>query len=219
MPTYSVYAPFNGSVTSLNCYCNVIGSPCSDPCATSGTKCKDIANCKTCSSPCGCSGCCYHTIVGPGYCCPLDIAAAQNTYIYAYMSTNIYSVKFVHMSDVCSTSCTPCQNDTIDLGTYLELYTGLNATGFRVGYILYAHLKNRQKSNGQVVDCPNPGGSGHWGTLIGQIPPKPAYQQGCYSGPHTHFSVKTSSYSVSRNSNLGCASGVTASSTLIYSWS
>jgi hypothetical protein len=215
MPSYYIYAPFNGGVSSLNCYCNAIGSPCSSPCASEGSKCKDIATCTTCSSPCGCSGCCYHTIVGTGHCCPLDLSGVSaNTYIYAWMGWEIASVKVVYMSGVCASATGDINN-----GIFLEVYTGFGATGVKLGRLLYGHIKNRQLSNGRIVSRPPdiPDGQ-NWYLILGQVPEYPGPNT-CYSGPHTHFSIRSESgVSKTRNGNLNCATPVYAGSTRIYWW-
>ncbi|GAB4577974.1 MAG: hypothetical protein Fur0022_07060 [Anaerolineales bacterium] len=219
MATYNVYSPFNGTITGLNCYCNAIANPCAPNCDQTGTKCKNKSeiNCKTCTNPCFCS-CCYHTVVGAalGNCCPMDIAGVSvGTYVVAYLGYNIRSVMIDIMDDVCSANCSVCQGNDIDKGTYVQLYTALNAGGKYLGRILYAHLSNRQYSDGQIINAPLPGS---WNIYLGTVPSKPDGQK-CYGGPHTHLCVKAESgVSVARNNNLNCDSPVTGGSTAVYTW-
>jgi hypothetical protein len=183
MATYTMYAPFNGTVSGLNCYCNNRHTPCSTPCNGTGTKCKDIINCQTCSSPCGCSTCCQHNVVPSGeyFCCPLDIAGNESMSIFAEIGSNLLSVKIIHR-DIC-TSC--CTGDRAK-GTDLEVYTGYSGGGVRLGSLMYGHLANRQHANGTIIN--KPAGFNTWAAYIGKIP---GGSDPCYSGPHTHLNIRS----------------------------
>lgn len=219
MPSnYYIYSPSSGQAISLNCYCYVrTYDPCNPnvECPTSDTYpyCKDKTTCMSCAKPCFCEKCCYHIVVGEGsgYRSPLDISAGAGSWIYAYMSANIASVKIIHMSGVCSS-----ETGDINLGTRLEAWTGLNATGKRLGRLLYAHLSNRQHDNGKVFDrtcCEYP-----WFVSIGQVPSKPAGST-CYRSTHTHFSIwADTGVTASRTSLYNCGAYFSAASSPIYWW-
>lgn len=212
MATYYIYAPTSGQAISLNCYCyRSTADPCTASC--SGSYCKDKTTCLTCAKPCFCQSCCYHVVVGEasGYKSPLDISAASGTWLYAYMSAGISSVKIVHMSGVCASA-----TGDINLGTYLEAWTGTNATGKRLGRLLYAHLTNRQHTDGQIfnrVCCEYP-----WFVSIGQVPTVPSGQQ-CYLSTHVHLSIWPDTGVVaSRTNSYDCGQNISAGTTAIYWW-
>lgn len=216
MATYTVYSPFTNLVIALDCYCyNKTFVPCNSsscPTAANYPYCKDKTNCLSCNGSCFCNFCCKHTVVGEnsGYCCPLDIKASQDQWIYAYLSGGIGSVKLVWMDAVCLN-----YTGEINQGVYLEAYTGLNATGTKLGRLLYGHVKNRKPNNSiwNRVCCDYP-----WFVTIGQVPAYPG-QQKCYGGPHTHFSIKGEpGVGVSRMSTQNCGATVYAGQTPIYWW-
>jgi hypothetical protein len=127
-----------------------------------------------------------------------------------YLSGGIGSVKLIQMSAM----CTCCSGD-IDQGMYLEAYTGLNATGIKLGRLLYGHVKNWRPNNSiwNRVCCQYP-----WVVTIGQVPAYPGLQT-CYGGPHTHFSIKGEpGVGVSRMSTKDCGNTVYAGQTPIYWW-
>src|SRR5688500_13847149 len=149
MATYTVYSPFSNTVIALDCYCfNRTKNGCQTsgdcPTDTSYSYCKDKTNCLSCGGSCFCNYCCKHTVVGQsfGYCCPLDIKASTDQWIYAYLSAGISSVKLVWLDAVCQSV-----TGEVNQGVYLEAYTGLNATGKKLGRLLYAHVKNRKTNN------------------------------------------------------------------------
>lgn len=215
---YTIYSPFSGQALALNCYCyRRTYDPCnaSADCPTSSTYsyCKDKTTCMSCGSPCFCSKCCYHIVVGEssGYRSPLDISASAGSWIYAYMSASIASVKIVHMSGVCASA-----TGDINLGTRLEAWTGLNATGKRLGRLLYAHLSNRQHGDGTIIN--KSGTEFPWFVSIGQVPSVPAGQT-CYLSTHTHFSIwPDTGVGVSRTSSYNCGAYFSAASSPIYWW-
>lgn len=218
MTTYTVYSPFSNTVLALDCYCyNRTYDPCQSsacPAWDDGTKpyCKDKTACLTCGGSCFCNYCCQHTIVGGsiGYCCPLDIKANVDQWIYAYLSSSIMSVKLVRMTGVCAN-----YTGEINQGVYLEAYTGSNATGTKLGRLLYAHVKNQAADNSvwNRVCCQYP-----WVVTIGQVPAYPGIQS-CYGGTHTHFSIRAEAgVTASRMSSYSCGQTAYAGSTPIYWW-
>lgn len=217
MGTYTIYAPLSGQAIALNCYCyRRTYVPCNTtacPSSTAYPYCKDKTICVTCGKPCFCEKCCYHIVVGEGsgYRSPLDISAAAGTWINAYMSASIASVKIIHMSGVCLSA-----TGDINLGTYLEAWTGLNATGKRLGRLLYAHLSNRQHANGQIFNrgcCEYP-----WVISIGQVPTVPTGQD-CYKSTHVHMSIwADTGVTASRSNSYGCGQNIYAGTSAIYWW-
>lgn len=218
MATYYVYSPHNGALVASNCYCYRRSyDPCNAaldcPTVDSYPFCKDKSNCVTCTNPCFCASCCYHVVVGEasGYRLPLDVSASVGSWVYAYMTCNISSVKIIHMNGACLNV-----SGDITLGTYVEAWTGLNASGKRLGRLLFAHLSNRQHSNNQVINkpaiCQNP-----WQVSIGTVPSVPANQK-CYLSAHTHFSIWADAGVTASRTSSGCGTSLSKSSSAIYWW-
>ena len=217
MTTAYIYAPLSGLAISLNCYCNrrwtsnvsfCSGSCPNGNCQCSGTLCRENQNCATCASPCLCRNCCWHVSTQSGYQQPIDISGAAGTWLYAYMSAAIASVKIIHVSGICASA-----TGDINLGTILELYTGSNATGSLIGRVFYAHLSNRQHSNGQVF---NKSGAMPWFVSIGQVPSVPA-NQNCYLSTHVHMEAQSGIGTVSRSPST-CNGSLSAGTSVVYSW-
>lgn len=241
MATYYIYSPFSNQVIGSDCYCyrrscNPCPSPipCPSgqcrtancgPCVTPGATpcvpdcptstaysyCKDLTNCVTCGGSCFCNSCCKHKLVGPsGNTLPLDIAASASSWIYAYMSAGIASVKIVHTDGVCSTA-----TGDITRGTYLEAYTGSNASGKKLGSLLYGHLQNRQHPNNHIINkscCTYP-----WFVSIGQVPSVPANQT-CYLSTHVHHNIKAESSVAAYRTGSSCGTNLSAGVSAIYWW-
>ncbi len=221
MANYYIYSPFSGQAISLNCYCSRrTYNPCNTTtCPQSGETqhpfCKDIAgiNCTGCGT-CFCSKCCQHIVTETGYKAPLDISASNNAWITAYMSANILSVKIFHMDDVCAS-----ETGEINQGVFLEAWTGSNATGKKLGRLLYGHVKNRQY-NGQIVNktCPF-GCESLWFLSIGQIPAVPSGAGTCYKSTHIHLEIKEETGVVaSRTNSFSCNQTLSAGVSPIYWW-
>lgn len=217
MTTAYVYSPRSGSAISLNCYCNrswtsgtsiCTGSCPNNDCKCTGTSCRNNQNCATCSSPCLCKNCCWHVITQSGYQLPLDVSSAADSWIYAYLSAAIASVRRVWSGNICATA-----TGDINRGTILELYAGLNATGTFIGRVLYGHIKNRQGTNGEVI---NKSGELPWIVSIGQIPTVPS-GQGCYLSTHVHMEAKSESGTASRTPST-CNGSLSAGTSVVYSW-
>lgn len=217
MATAYVYSPRSGSAISLNCYCNrswTSGtSTCSgtcpgNNCQCTGTSCQSNQNCATCTNPCLCKNCCWHVITQSGYQRPIDISSAADSWIYAYLSAAVASVKRRWSAGLCAGI-----GGDINQGTVLELYSGLNASGTFIGRVLYGHIKNRQGTDGQVI---NKSGPLPWIVSIGQIPPVPGGQS-CYLSTHVHMEGKSEAGAVSRTPSA-CNGSVSAGTSVIYSW-
>lgn len=215
MPDYIVCAPFSGQVIALNCYCY---RRADSNCVCQTNYCQNLTNCATCST-CYCQNCCYHPIVGTssGYCCPMDVSATVNTWIYAYLSANIMSVKILYASNEGIVICTNNSGASgpITQGVILEVWTGLNATGKRLGRLLYAHVKNIVHPHGTVIN--RSGSSFPWYVSIGQVPEVPQGQT-CYLSPHTHFSIWADTGVARTRNSFVCGQNVSAAATPIYWW-
>jgi hypothetical protein len=212
MATYYVYSPHSGQLIASDCYCYRRVSPCASNGCNSGNYCKDSTNCVSCGGSCFCNTCCRHVIVGGGIgnCCPLDISAASGSLIYAYMSRNIYSVKLLLYTGVCNR-----YTGDINNGVTVELYTGFNATGTKLGSVLFAHVSNITSNIGNVINITQFGNP--WSVFIGTVPSVPGGQS-CYLSTHTHFSAQAQSGASLGRTGLGCGSNVGAASTAIYWW-
>jgi hypothetical protein len=127
------------------------------------------------------------------------------------MSASIASVKIVYSSSICSSA-----TGDINTGTWLEAYTGINASGKRLGRLLYAHVKNRQYANGAIIN--KFGTQFPWYVAIGQVPAVPA-NQNCYLSTHTHFSIwADTGVAVTRTGSYSCGANLSAGYTPIYWW-
>lgn len=216
MTVYFIYSPFTGQVISLNCYCyRRTYDPCNPNVDCPGSPspyCKDKTTCLSCADPCFCKKCCYHVVVGEasGYCCPLDISQAAGARIRAYIGANIKSIKYLHMSGVCAS-----YTGDINNGVWLETWTDYNATGKRLGRLLYAHVANRLHPDGWVTNQP---GVYVWTVDIGDVPSVPGGQT-CYLSTHVHLSIwADTGVSKSRTSGYNCGDMVYQNSSAIYWW-
>jgi hypothetical protein len=215
MATYSIYAPTGGQVVGLNCYCFRRGSA-SPVCATcgSGSYCRDLVSCGSnpCSSGCTCSNCCYHVVVGSGYCCPLDINTSSGSVVNFFGSSNIGSVRIEYAGGVCnSVACGAAGSNGIGCAIKAHTYTGSNATGTYLGAINYCHLNERLISNGTVRNRP---GSSTWSVALGYVPAVPSGQQ-CYLSTHVHTSITGTGRA---RTAPACGNSVTGGSTVVYTW-
>lgn len=111
MATAYVYSPRSGSAISLNCYCNrswtsgtsICSGTCpGNNCQCTGTSCQSNQNCATCTNPCLCKNCCWHVITQSGYQRPIDISSAADSWIYAYLSAAVASVKRRWSAGLCA---------------------------------------------------------------------------------------------------------------------
>lgn len=229
MPTYYIYSPHSGQVIGLNCYCNRLapstcnGTCCNDAnsnnCACNGTTCRkkilqtSTLNCGNCGDCC-CQECCRHVVVGEsvGRTLPLDVVANAEDLIYAYMGRNIVSVKLLNY-----TSTLVCASETGDIarGILVEAYTGLNASGTKLGNLLYAHIKQPTSQVGSVINQPTIGNP--WPVLLGKVPPRPNGST-CYQSTHTHFSIKAEPGVTSTRTDYSCNTLLSATNNSIYSW-
>lgn len=198
------------------------GTPCVPDCpnSTSHPFCKDLTNCVSCAGSCFCNSCCRHKLVGPsGNTLPLDIAASSGSWVYAYISPNVASVRIVHTDGVCQSA-----TGDITRGTYLETYTSINAGGKKLGSLLYGHLSNRQHPHNHVINkptgpCPAAeiSSSCTWGVKIGQVPQVPPNQT-CYLSTHIHHNIKAESGVAAYRTGSNCGTNLSAGISAIYWW-
>jgi len=220
MAVYNVYAPVGGSSISTNCYCNRrTYNPCQANCPsisqTQYPRCMDQANCTTCTSPCFCSSCCYHVVVGQasGYCCPLDISCASGSVIAFHGSNSIKSITIKFSGGICgSVTCGQAGMNDIGCGIKVGIYSSLNAMGY-IGTLHYAHLYDRSVyvSDGQIINQPQ---NSQWTRYLGKAPAIPAGQS-CYLSGHVHMSIQGNGKA---RAALACNGPVYYGTTQIYSW-
>ncbi len=216
MAQYTIYSPFNGKLLSSNCYCSrkysAACASCTDDPLSTLPRCKDNMNCYNCSGCTPCSNCCKHTVVGEGlgFSLPLDISAPYNAFIYAYLGATIGSIKYIHMTGVCATFTGDVNN-----GVWVEAYVGLNATGKKLGRLLYAHTANRTYNDGAIINHPTQT-PGTWSVTIGKVPDLP--NNACYRGTHTHFSIFAESGVSKSRTSAACETNLAASTSPIYWW-
>lgn len=188
-------------------------SPCPDnDCKCTGTTCRSGQNCATCTNPCLCKNCCWHYITQSGYQKPLDISRAAGSWIYAYLSSAVASVKVRHK---CCWCAGVASGEPINLGSVLELYSGSGATGTFIGRIHYVHVNSRQHFEGKII---NKSGDLPWIVTIGQVPPMPTFPQTCYGSTHVHCEGRSEAGAVSRAPST-CNGSLSGGVSIIYSWS
>lgn len=139
------------------------------------------------------------------------MSANANDLIYARMGRDILSVKLILYQDT-----TICLDETgdVDRGILVEAYTGLNATGQKLGNILYAHIATPTSNVGSVINIPPIGNP--WATFLGRVPTKPPGST-CYQSTHTHFSDKAEAGITLTRSDYSCNTFITTDNS-IYSW-
>lgn len=154
---FYVYSPQSGEILSLDCYCHVQGCNTVPPCGTG----------------------CNHTIVGgSGYCCPIDLGwYGVGTDMIFRGSSNIKSIKIVHIGNVCATDPSPWTD-----GVKVHLYAQPNQVCW-FGEVLYGHLQNRAP-NGRKVNRPSSG----WAEYLGELPRDCACS--CSRGIHVHMECR-----------------------------
>lgn len=151
----------------------------------------------------GCPSGPAHTIVGgSSYCCPMDIGwLASGTGIYFRGSSNILSIKVVHIDNVCAnTSLIPWT-----YGVKVHLYKFPGAV-CKIGTVLYGHLNDNRPPNGSIFDK----GASSWFRSLGTVPSD--CDCGCSDGIHVHMEC----LNTGKRTSLSCNSPVTAGSTWLY---
>lgn len=196
MAYYYVYSPFSGTLWGQDCYCGncLDGNPCN-----SGGFC----------TSCGSTQCKHNTGIS-GLCCPTDIGGSASTAVKLYVSSNILSIRTIRTGpnddgDALCATAPPSGFEWVNEGVKVELYTGQNGGGTKVGTVFFGHLKSRI-ANG-VYNSPN-------GIRIGYLGDQDC-NCACYHGIHTHMerSSGNSGYTYHRN----CYTSLTTS-TAIYRW-
>ncbi len=184
-----VYIPFDGAtVKGQECYCDNCAS--GSPCITTGGLCTD----------CGKNEC-KHAIGFDNLCCPIDVSGPASTGVKLVVSSGIKSIRTIKVGrsnvppydpqnqiDAICSLAPPAGYEWVDEGVKVELWSGLGATGSKMGTVAFGHLRSRV-ANG-VYD--NPSFAIRTLGLLGNSNPDVC----CYHGIHVHVAAANGVYKV-----------------------
>lgn len=128
---------------------------------------------------------CYGSHASPFGSEPVDVSAAAGNYTQLITSSVVKSFKSTKIDGgLCAAGAGPI--DEVGNSIKLELFTGWNGTGTKIGTVWYCHAKNRI-SNGSH----NMGSYGSTKSIFHGVSQLPTpYSSGgcrdCYTGPPTH---------------------------------
>lgn len=143
----------------------------------------------------------------------MDVFGASGAAVRLYVSANIMSVRTIYLSSTLCLVPPPSDFAWVNQGVKVELYTGLNATGAKIGEVSYWHLASRTVQDGQIYNYPN-------GLLIGYLGTEQCTDVNlcsCYPvyfdlKHHVHMTRSDNGVTVYRN----CYTGVDPSSPIYY---
>lgn len=187
--TYYVYAPINGEVWSLDCYCH-------GPCANAQPP------------DCG-SASCKHTVVGGAgeqpIWKPADIVGGiAGTYV-CFFASGAESIQVQHINNVCASGVTPWT-----CGVKVLMYRLPNQVCL-MGTVVYGHLQNRI-ADGYTANRPPEG----WGLIVGELPAN--CNCGCSDLIHTHMEFNIGSRRSSLSCNPSTYVYASSSWIYSYTW-
>jgi len=129
---------------------------------------------------------------------PIDIGTGSIVPVYFWASGNVASIRVSHCNGVCISQAHPWTE-----GVKVEMYTGSNATGTKIGTVGYGHVTSRTGTGVFNVSM----------RQLGYLPYNCTTQcGGCSSGIHVHMQGNGTAYSFS------CYQSLSVGSTRVYRW-